>query len=78
MVAESSPESVPATSPAGLNAREVEVLRLVAGGLNDPQVAEQLFISRRTVHAHLRSIYQRLGVTTRTAATRFALENSLL
>lgn len=57
ILAESSPAAVPATSPAGLTAREVEVLRLVAGGLNDPQVAEQLFISRRTVHAHLRSIY---------------------
>jgi predicted ATPase/DNA-binding CsgD family transcriptional regulator len=78
ILAESSPVAVPATSTAGLTAREVEVLRLVAGGLNDPQVAEQLFISRRTVHAHLRSIYQKLGVTTRTAATRFALENSLL
>jgi DNA-binding NarL/FixJ family response regulator len=78
VLAESSPAPVPATSPAGLTAREVEVLRLVAGGLNDPQVAEQLFISRRTVHAHLRSVYQKLGVTTRTAATRFALENSLL
>ena len=78
ILAESSPAAAPATSPAGLTAREVEVLRLVAGGLNDPQVAEQLFISRRTVHAHLRSIYQKLGVTTRTAATRFALENNLL
>jgi len=62
----------------GLTEREVEVLRLVAGGLNDLQVAEQLFISRRTVHAHPRSIYQKHGVTTRTAATRFALEDNLL
>jgi DNA-binding NarL/FixJ family response regulator len=54
------------------------VLRLVAGGLNDPQVAEKLFISRRTVHAHMRSIYHKLGVTSRTAATRFAVEYGLV
>jgi len=62
----------------GLTEREVEVLRLVAWGPNDPQLAEQPFISRGTVHAHPRSIYPKLGVTTRTASTRFALENSLL
>jgi DNA-binding NarL/FixJ family response regulator len=67
----------PRRACGGLTTREAEVPRLVADGLNDPQVAEQLFISRRTVHAHLRSIYQKLGVTTRTAATRFALENDL-
>ena len=78
ILADNDPAAVPAPSPAGLTTREAEVLRLVADGLNDPQVAEQLFISRRTVHAHLRSIYQKLGVTTRTAATRFALENDLL
>jgi predicted ATPase/DNA-binding CsgD family transcriptional regulator len=76
------PEGAPADHqsayPAGLTAREVEVLRLVAGGLNDPQVAEKLFISRRTVHAHMRSIYHKLGVTSRTAATRFAVEYGLV
>lgn len=64
--------------PAGLTAREVEVLRLVAEGFNDPQVAEKLYISRRTVHAHVRSIYHKLGVTSPTAATRFAVENGLV
>jgi len=78
ILADNGPVDVQPTSPTSLTTREVEVLRLVAHGLNDPQVAEQLFISRRTVHAHLRSIYQKLGVTTRTAATRFALENDLL
>ena len=45
--------------PAGLTAREVEVLRLVAQGLTDIQVAEQLVISRRTVNWHLTSIYSK-------------------
>lgn len=63
--------------PAGLTAREVEVLRLVAEGLTDAQVADQLVLSRRTVHAHLSSIYGKLQVNTRSAATRFALEHGL-
>ena len=54
--------------PAGLSAREVEVLRLVASGLTNPQVAAQLFLSRRTVDQHLRSIYSKLGVSSRAAA----------
>jgi ATP/maltotriose-dependent transcriptional regulator MalT len=63
---------------AGLTAREVEVLRLVAEGLTDAQVAERLVLSRRTVHAHLGSIYGKLGVNSRSAATRFAVEHGLL
>lgn len=64
--------------PAGLTAREVEVLRLVAQGLTDKQVAEQLVVSPRTVTSHLTSIYGKLNVNTRSAATRFAVENGLL
>jgi DNA-binding NarL/FixJ family response regulator len=60
-----------------LSAREVEVLRLVAGGLTDADVAQQLFLSTRTVSGHLRSIYNKLGVSSRAAATRFAIENGL-
>ena len=63
--------------PAGLTAREVEVLRLVAQGLTDAQVAERLFVSPHTVNAHLRSIYGKLGVASRTAAARFATEHGL-
>jgi len=64
--------------PAGLTTREVEVLRLVAHGLTDVQVAEQLVISPRTVNTHLTSIYNKLGVDSRTAATRFAVEHRLV
>ena len=63
--------------PAGLSAREVEVLRLVSAGLTNPQVAAHLFLSPRTVQQHLRSIYNKLGVSTRAAATRFAVEHGI-
>jgi predicted ATPase/class 3 adenylate cyclase/DNA-binding CsgD family transcriptional regulator len=67
-----------ALSPPGLTAREVEVLRLVAQGLTDAQVAERLVISPRTVNTHLTSIYNKLGVDSRAAATRFAVEHRLV
>ena len=63
--------------PAGLTSREVEVLGLVAEGLTNTQVAERLFLSPRTVHRHLTSIYHKLGVRSRTGATRFAIEHGL-
>jgi non-specific serine/threonine protein kinase len=64
--------------PAGLTVREVEVLRLVADGLTNFEVAEQLSLSPRTIGQHLRSIYNKLGVGSRTAATRFAIEHELV
>jgi DNA-binding NarL/FixJ family response regulator len=63
--------------PAGLSSREVEVLRLVAQGMTNPQVAERLSLSPRTVEQHLRSIYNKLGVSTRAAATAFAYAQHL-
>jgi DNA-binding CsgD family transcriptional regulator len=63
--------------PAGLTPREVEVLGLVAEGLTSAQIAERLFLSPRTVHRHLNSIYHKLGVSSRSAATRFAIEHGL-
>jgi len=63
--------------PAGLSVREVEVLRLVAQGLTDAEVAQQLFLSRRTVGQHLRNIYNKLGVGSRMAAARFAIDHDL-
>ena len=67
----------PPTYPAGLTAREVEVLRLLAGGLTDHQIADKLVLSPRTVHAHISSIYNKLDVTSRSAATRYAIEHHL-
>jgi non-specific serine/threonine protein kinase len=64
--------------PSGLSAREAEVLRLVATGLTNAQVAENLFLSSRTVGWHLASIYRKLGLHSRTEATRFAAEHNLL
>jgi predicted ATPase/class 3 adenylate cyclase/DNA-binding CsgD family transcriptional regulator len=66
------------TSPAGLTARELEVLRLLATGLTDAQIAEQLVLSLHTIHAHLRTIYSKLGVTSRSAATRYVFEHQLM
>ena len=64
--------------PAELTEREVEVLRMVAQGLTDTQIADILIISPRTVNAHLRSIFSMLNITSRNAATHFVLEHHLL
>ena len=68
---------LPPSYPAGLTARQVEVLRLLASGLTDLQIAEQLVVSPRTVHAHVNSIYNKLDISSRAAATRYALEHRL-
>ncbi len=62
----------------GLTAREMEVLCLLATGLTSAQIAEQLVISLLTVNTHVRSIYSKLGVTSRAAATRYAIEHQLV
>jgi predicted ATPase/DNA-binding CsgD family transcriptional regulator len=63
---------------AGLSAREIEVLRLVATGLTNAEVAGKLYISPRTVDWHLSLIYRKLGIHSRAEATRFASERRLL
>lgn len=73
-----APPARPVTAaPDGLTSREVEVLRLVAQGLTDAQIAERLIISPRTVNNHLTSIYSKLAVSSRAAATRYAIERHL-
>lgn len=64
--------------PEGVTPRETEVLALVAQGLSDAEVAERLVVSLRTVHAHLRSTYRKLGVHSRSEATRYAVEHGLV
>jgi non-specific serine/threonine protein kinase len=76
--AEPEETAAPPAYPAGLSTREVEVLRLLAGGLTNARIAQELFISPRTVNRHLNSIYRKLGVGSRAAATRFAADHSLL
>jgi non-specific serine/threonine protein kinase len=78
---EQEPAPDPATPEpylAGLSTREVEVLRLVATGLTNAEVAERLFLSSRTVDWHMGSIYRKLGLHSRAEATRFASEHGLL
>ena len=72
------PASAPAPGyPAGLTPREMQVLRMVAQGMASAEVAKELFVSTRTVDTHLTSIYHKLGISSRAAATRFALEHGL-
>ena len=71
------PVKSPPTYPDGLSAREVQVLRLVAKGLTNEQVAEQLVISPRTVNTHLTSIFSKIQVSSRSAATRYTIEHNL-
>jgi HD-GYP domain-containing protein (c-di-GMP phosphodiesterase class II) len=64
--------------PEGLSDREVEVLRLVARGMSNREVAAELVISRRTAEHHVQHIYAKIGVSTRAAAALFAMEHGLL
>ena len=69
-----APQSISAN---GLTPRELEVLKLASLGMTDAAIGEALFISPRTASQHLRSVYGKLGVSTRAAATRYALEHGL-
>jgi DNA-binding NarL/FixJ family response regulator len=63
--------------PAGLTAREVEVLRLVAQGATNRDIASTLTISERTVNTHLTNIYNKIDAKNRTAAAAYALQRGL-
>jgi len=65
------------TSPAGLSTRELEVLRLLARGLSNREIADQLVISEHTVSRHLQNIFGKVGVGTRSAAGAYAFEHGL-
>jgi ATP/maltotriose-dependent transcriptional regulator MalT len=64
--------------PAGLSAREVEVLRLIAAGRTNKEIASELFLSAKTVSRHLSNIFTKIGVSSRSAATAFAFEHDLV
>ncbi len=68
----------PASLPAGLTAREAEVLRLVASGRSNAQIAADLVLSEKTVARHLSNIFGKLDVGSRTAATAYAFEHGLV
>jgi DNA-binding CsgD family transcriptional regulator len=65
------------STPGGLTAREADVLRLVAAGKTNREIAAELFISEHTVARHLQNMFTKLGVTTRSAATAYAYEHGL-
>jgi ATP/maltotriose-dependent transcriptional regulator MalT len=65
------------TLPDGLTAREAEVLRLLASGKTNRDIAVELVISEHTVGRHLQNLYAKLGVSTRSAATAYAFEHGL-
>jgi DNA-binding CsgD family transcriptional regulator len=69
--------SEPTASPWGLTVREIEVLRLVASGMTNREMAEDLVISEHTVARHLQNIFAKLDISSRSAATAFAFEHGL-
>lgn len=73
-----TPTTSPITYPAGLSAREVEVLCLVAKGLTNAEIAQQLVLSTKTVAAHLSHIFNKTKSDNRTAATVFAMRHGLI
>jgi DNA-binding CsgD family transcriptional regulator len=64
--------------PAGLTLREVEVLRLLAGGLSNKEIAARLVISPKTVGNHIEHIYAKIDASTRATASLFAMQHGLL
>jgi DNA-binding NarL/FixJ family response regulator len=76
--AEAAPAQRDELERLGLTAREAEVLRLVADGLSNSQIAEQLFISRKTASVHVSNILSKLGVGTRVEAAAMAHRRGLI
>lgn len=66
------------SGPAGLTAREMEVLGLLSQGFTSTEIAQRLFISPKTVRNHLEHVYLKVGVTNRTGAMLFALERGMV
>jgi DNA-binding NarL/FixJ family response regulator len=73
-----APAPAPAIASAGLTKRELEILKLVAEGLSNAQLARTIWVSEQTVKFHLSNIYRKLNVTNRTEASRWAQLNGLL
>jgi LuxR family maltose regulon positive regulatory protein len=75
-----APLAAPAAAPLGapIRERELDVLRCVAAGMSQPEVAAQLYLSPNTVKTHVRNLYGKLGVQTRSGALRRARELRLI
>jgi ATP/maltotriose-dependent transcriptional regulator MalT len=71
------PTAAPAHNGVVLSPRQTEILRLLAAALTTVEIGERLQLSPRTVEAHLRMLYRKLGVRSRTAAARYAVEHGL-
>jgi DNA-binding NarL/FixJ family response regulator len=67
-----------AGAPGGLTAREVEVLRLLAGGKSNQAIAEALVLSIKTIQRHIANIYAKIGARGRVDATAYALRHGLV
>ena len=74
----SSPAGSSAGHPGGLTDRELSILRLVAEGLSNLDIASKLYVTEQTVKFHLSNIYRKLAVGNRTEATRYAYRNGLI
>ena len=72
-----SPPGRTSEYPAGLSAREVEVLRLIASGKSNPQIAEELYISSKTVVNHVSSILRKTSTSNRSEAAVYAVRRGL-
>ncbi len=78
-VVDRTPASLPQSSlPNGLTVREIQVLRVVASGATNRQIADGLKLAVKTVDRHLSNIFAKVGVETRTAATAYAFKNGLM
>jgi len=70
--------AAPTPAPGGLTERELAILRLVAEGMSNLDIASRLYVTEQTVKFHLSNIYRKLGVANRTEATRYAYRNGLI
>ena len=71
------PDAAP-TYPGGLTEREVEVLRLIASGKTNLEIAEELVIAEGTARRHVANIYEKIGAGNRAEATRYAIREAIL
>jgi DNA-binding NarL/FixJ family response regulator len=69
--------AMPGQAPSGLSSREIEVLRLIAEGRSNAQIAEALTISPFTVNRHVSNIFDKIGAANRAEATAYALRQGL-